>query len=417
MSHLKSFTIYASTTFFNAAVSFATFSILTHHLNEVDYGIINLYNSFLIFLVPFVSAGVQFTLSVDYFKMGKQAYTHHFKNSVIIPLFSCLLFTAVCVVFSPHISSFIGVALPYVWVLPLLCLITTLSDILLNLVRNREQHYLFAGISAAKNVFEIGFTILFVVLLGQHWEGRINSNIITLVVLLAAIIFFLKRWGLFSGRYDSNALKRIFFLSLPFIPERLAIFILGYSDRFFINYYEGTDDVGYYSAGAQIAIMVNLVCLTLANTFHPVLFKRLSANEIDYRAVRKACYSYLLISLSVAIATILLTPVIFEVFIGRSFQPGQQYAVNLVIGFFFWSVYNLFLGFLLNHKRNKAIMNISLVSMGLSLVLNLVLVRYFGALGATYTNIIVYTLMAAISLYLVSRHYSLKRIFWQPLES
>ena len=413
MSQLKSFSIYAISTFLNAAISFLTFSLLTHHLNEVDYGIINLYNGFIIFLAPFISVGVQFTLSVDYFKMDAATYRNHFTTSMVIPLAAFFIVTLLCIAFGGIIESFIQVGWLYVLIIPVLCFITTLNDIALNLIRNKGSHYLFAGFSVVKNVVEIGLTILFIIGLNHHWQGRLNSNIITLAISLVVILFLFNKWKLLSGSYDKKDVKKVFFLSLPFVPERLAIFVLGYSDRFFINYYNGTDDVGFYSAGAQIALIVNLVILTLINTFHPLLFRKLSEQDVNYSAIKKICYSYLGISIVICLLLIIVTPLIFDIFIGPDFQAGQVYAFNLIIGSFFWALYNLFLSFLLNHKRNKLIMVISIFAMALSLALNFFLVKNFGALGATYTNILVYFSMAVFALFFVHKSYRLK-FFLKP---
>src|SRR5215217_7874638 len=108
MRHFRILTIYAFTIFFNAAISFATFSLLTHHLNEVDYGIINLYNSFLVFLSPFIGVGVQFALSVDYFKMDEGRYRKHFTNAFIIPLSACVLFIFISLIFHRTIERLTG---------------------------------------------------------------------------------------------------------------------------------------------------------------------------------------------------------------------------------------------------------------------------------------------------------------------
>lgn len=65
-SQLGHFSFYAFTIFFNAAISFITFSFLTQRLSEVDYGIINLYNAVIVFLTPFIAFGTQFVLGVDF---------------------------------------------------------------------------------------------------------------------------------------------------------------------------------------------------------------------------------------------------------------------------------------------------------------------------------------------------------------
>ena len=108
---------------------------------------------------------------------------------------------------------------------------------------------------------------------------------------------------------------------------------------------------------------------------------------------------------------IAVTPLVFKYFVGDAFKPGQKYAIYLVISFFFWAIYNMLLPFLLNKKKNKLIMSISIVGMLLSIGLNFYNVRHFGALGATYTSIIVFATMCLLTLYSVHRIYNLKDIF------
>jgi O-antigen/teichoic acid export membrane protein len=254
-------------------------------------------------------------------------------------------------------------------------------------------------------------TILFVIILNLGWQGRVGSNIAALGLMCVVIFFLIKRWHLYTGVFDRNAIKKNFFSGLPFVPERLAIFVLVYSDRFFINYYEGTGDVGLYSAGAQIAIIVNLGILTLSNVFYPAIYKNLSQNEIDYVKLRKIIFAYIGIAAFIAISVIIATPLIFQYFIGPRFYGGKQYAVYLTIGLFFWAVYNVFLAFLLNTGKNSLIMSISIFGMILSVVTNLFFVDRFGALGATYTSMIVYLVMAITAIFFVNRFYKLEKIF------
>lgn len=411
MKYLKSFSVYGFTIFLNAAISFATFSLLTHHLNEIDYGIINLYSSLLIFLSPFIGVGIQFVLGVDFFKMDESSFKKHFTNASFIPIVSCLFFTGVVSIFHTYIENFIHVSFHFVLLLPLACMMTIFSDVILTVIRDKGKHQLFSVYSISKNLLEITFTILFVICLGLKWQGRLASNILALVVIMFAVLIIIRRWKLYSGVFDKQDIRKSFITGLPFVPERLAIFILGYSDRFFINYYAGTGDVGYYSAGAQIAVIVNLSTLTLSNVFYPSIYKTLSAETVDFVKLRKIIFAYLGISAAISLLVILAIPLFFKYFIGPKFSNGEKYAMLLTVGLFFWAVYNVFIAFLLNTKKNQVIMTISIVGMILSIGLNIFFVRSFGALGATYTSIAVYFSMAVVTMFFVNKYYRLNKLF------
>jgi O-antigen/teichoic acid export membrane protein len=409
---VRSFSVYAFTLASNAVVSFATFSLLTHYLNETDYGIINLYNSFFVFTMPFISVGVPFTLSVDYFKVNSNEFRTYFTNAMAIPALACLLLTVIFLIFIYPLHHFIKVNFFFTILIPFTCFMTVLNDVIMNIIRNRESHKLFAVFSIGKNLFEIAVTIIFIIGLGYAWQGRLSGALIALLFATFIAWLLIKRWHLYNGLFDASRIKKIFLLGLPFVPERLAIFIIFYSDRFFIDHYQGTGDVGYYSAGAQLAMIVNMIVIALNNAFYPYLYKKLSVEIIDYSSIRKASLAFLGISALIAIGLIVCTPLIFKYFVGDALQPGRKYAIYLTLASFSWAVYNAFIVFLLNLKKNKIIMIISTVGMIVSLSFNFFNVKTFGALGAAYTAIIVYSLMAGITIYFVHKYYNLRKILF-----
>lgn len=411
MKQIKALSIYAFTIFFNAAISFGTFSLLTHYLSEVDYGIINLYTSFSVFLTPFIASGVQFVLSVDYFKLNSGDFRSHFTNALLIPVGFTIFFTLLFLLFNQQVQHLLGVNFFFVLLLPLTCLVIVLNEIFLNLFRNKENHFLFAGFSIIKNLLEAGLTIFLIVFLSYKWEGRLGSSLIAAIASALFIFFLIYKWRLYTGVFQKKVVYGIFIAGLPFVLERLAIFVLGYSDRFFINHYSGTAEVGYYGAGAQISLIVTLAIITLNNTFYPVLFKSLSQEVIEYKKVRNTCLAFVGLSFFITLAVIFCVPLFFRFFIGPVFQPGQKYAIYLTIGLFFWAVYNVFIAFLLNIKKNKIIMFISLFGMVISLIINFINVRNFGPIGAAYTSILVYFFMAFGAIFFVHKYYNLKKVF------
>jgi O-antigen/teichoic acid export membrane protein len=410
MKQLKPFVVYGFTIFTNAAISFGTFSILTHHLTEVDYGIINLYNSFIVLLIPFINIGVPYVLNVDFFKMDRPGFRSQFTNALFILLTASVVFTILAFLFNGYIQKVIKVNLFFSVTVAASCMMLVLNDIILNLFRNKEKYFLYAGFVFTKNIIEIGLTLLFVVGMGYAWAGRLGSNLLALLFITLVSFIIIKKWRLYDPKLSKSVITGILFGGIPFIPERLAIFTMGYSDRFFIDHFSGTADVGYYGAGAQVALIVSLSIATLNTTFHPVIYRSLSKTSIDYQALRRAVFTFLGISALVTACVIISTPLLFQWFIGPKFQPGKIYAFNLAIGLFFWSIYNVFVAFLFNLRRNKLIMRISFFGMAVSIISNFINVKRFGALGATYTSMLVYFSMAVVTVYFVHKYYSLGKI-------
>lgn len=411
MNHFKLLTIYGFTTLFNALVSFATFSFLTHYLSESDYGIISLYTSLLAFLLPFIAVGAQYIISIEYFKLSAEAFRKHFVNGITTPVFTALIFTLLFLIANQAIRKLVNLNFFFAVTVPLACFLTIIVDIFLTLLRNSGQHKLFMGFSMLKNSIEAGLVILLVTAFNYQWEGRLGASLLTLMASFLFIGYKLYKWKYNMLLINKEEVITNLKAGLPFIPERLAIFVLLGSDRFFINHFSGISKVGLYGAGAQLAVIISLGISILNTAFHPYLYRNLELREPEYKKIKKTTFAYIGLSAMITVIVILLTPVFFDYFVGPLFQEGQVYAINLIIGLFFWSIYNTFLPFLLIQKRNKLVMNISITGMILSITLNYFNVGYFGALGATYTSILVYFLMASITLFFVHKFYDLKKVF------
>lgn len=410
MRLLKTFSLNAFTLFFNATVSFFSFSLLTHHLSKADYGTVNLYTSFALFLTPFIAVGVPFLLSVDFFKQNENNFKRTFANALILPGLVTALVLLILVFTYRWIDNLLRVGSLYIFLLPVYCFIVVMNEIFLNLVRNKNQLVLFSIFSITKNLLEIAWTIILVVQLSGAWQGRLSSTLLGIALSGSFVLYYFSKNGLLNSKKEISVIQSIAVSGLPFIPERLAVFVLGYSDRFFINHFAGTSEVGLYSAGAQFASIIGLSIIILNNTFYPNLFRSMAKGSEGDGQLKKMILVFVGIALFITIAVLLLLPFLFRVFIGDGFQQAQTFARFLVVGLFFWAIYNVFIAFLLYLKKNRLIMTISIIGMCASLLMNYVSVVNFGAIGATYASAVVYFIMATLSVFFVQKHFGLTKL-------
>lgn len=397
--------IYFLTYFFNAAISFGTVSLLTHHLSARDYGIINLYSSFLIFLTPFISGGILFPLSVEYFKQPENKYKQYFTNAQVIPVISLLLFTILCFVLQQPISHFLKVSSIWVYIIPITIWWLMLNEVTMIITRNKNKPYQFAVFSIGKNLIEMGLTILLVIGLGMAWEGRLMSAVIAPVFMGIISIYLFLRWSLLAREINWHGTKKIFLLSMPFIFERLAVFVLGYSDKYFIDQLDmnGTSEVGLYGLGGQLATIISMVVISMNSAYHPHLFKKLS--EGLKGKLHKTTIWYIVACGVTVLGLYAAIPILFRYFIGINFQGARVYAYILSAGYFMWGIYNAFLGYLVYLGKNRQILYISLLGMIVSLVMNSIFVTRYGAEGAAITSVSTYMLMAVFCFFSVKKYY------------
>ncbi len=392
----KSIYVYFLSYFFNAAISFATVSLLTHHLSPKDYGIINLYSSFIILITPFVSGGVLYPMSVGYFKKPENEYPAFFTGALAVTLVGLLILTTIFFVFNQAISHFLRVTPVWVIILPLVAWWIMINEITMTMFRQKNKPWGFAFVSSGRNIAEVLVTIGLVIGLGWAWEGRLLAATIIPVLLGIISIYLFYKWKFIVKAIRWKEVRNIAWISVPFIFERLSIFVLSNSDRYFIDKYDlkGTEQVGLYSVGAQVAAVVGLVILSVNGAYQPFVFKNLA--EKNKEKVKKGTGLYILATGVMVIMLLLGTHLLFRFFIGKEFRGGQEFAYYLISGYFMWGVYNAFLAYLLFYGKNRLVFYLSLTGMICSVILNFCLVPRYGAYGAAITSLITYTIMGLL---------------------
>lgn len=400
--------IYFLSYFINAALSFATVSLLTHYLTTYDYGIISLYSSFLIFLMPFISGGILYPLSVEYFKRPRETYSAYFTNAQVIPLISLALFTLLCIVFQHPLSRFLKVSVAWIWIIPLTAWWIMLNETAMMITRNKNKPFQFAFVSIGKNFAEIALTVWLVIGLSWAWQGRLFSAALAPVVAGIISIYLFYRWRLVAKKVDWSATRRIFLLCLPFVFERLSVFVMGYSDKYFIDRFDlnGTEEVGLYGLGSQLATIIYLVIISMNSAYQPHLFKKLA--EGLKGKIHKTTSRYIGACAITAAGMFIAIPFLFRFFIGSRFQDAKPYAYLLCSGYFMWGVYNAFQAYLVFLEKNRQIMLISFLGMFTSLSLNILMVPPFGAWGAAIASIVTYSVMALTCFLLVRKHFIIR---------
>ncbi len=216
--------------------------------------------------------------------------------------------------------------------------------------------------------------ILLVIGLHWSWQGRLLPVVGAQALLGVVSIFMLHQWRFISNTINWKHVKHIAWISLPFIFERLSIFVLNNSDRYFIEKFDlqETHGVGLYSAGAQVASIINLIILSINSAYLPYLFQHISANN-KARAKRGTAL-YIACAGVMVIGVLVIIPLLFKFVIGKQFSEGSMYAYYLTGGNFMWAIYNAFMGYLLFYGKNRTIFYISLAGMIFSITMNFILV-------------------------------------------
>jgi O-antigen/teichoic acid export membrane protein len=403
MKFIKQVYVYFGSSLLNGLISFSTVALLTKQLSPEDYGIINLYSSFIIFLMAFISGGVLYPLSAEFYKRDEYSFGNYFTNAQVIPLLALTLISFICFFLANHLANFLRVTPIWIYLIPLTTWFIFINETSAIIARVKNKPWIFVWFSAGKGLLEMLLSLLFIVGMLWGWQGRLSSALFSTLFLFFFSAYYFFHWGLVCGPIDWRLVKAILYTCVPFIFERLSIFFLGNSDKYFIAnfYFNGIAEVGLYSLAGQIGSIIFIALISMNNAYQPYLFQKLSDGHRS--SFHRATVWYIGALVCLIVALYLGIPLIFEWFIDEKYKVAQYYSYVLTAGYFMWGIYNAFLGYLVYFGKTRQIFYMSITGMALSITLNLLLVPTFGAWGAATSSAFTYFFMAGSCIFYANK--------------
>lgn len=221
------------------------------------------------------------------------------------------------------------------------------------------------------------------------WIGWVVG--VTISIIIAVYILRFLPWSeIKSNPVDWGWIKKGTKIALPFLLSTMAMVGIQYIDRYFIQYFYGEAQVGFYTFYAQIANVIFVFIFTGINMIlYPKIIEAFQKGMHEkYRALmKKMSFGIIggIIALSV-VAAVLINPLLM--FLNRTEYTEYSYIFYiLLLAVAFMTVsyiphYALFV-----RKKDKAIVGSSIAALVVSTIANFILVPLYGLSGAAYAAV------------------------------
>lgn len=413
MNNRKLFKNISFFTFFNivnSAIPFLLLPILTTYLSPEDYGIVDIFLNISLIATPLIGLSVVQSISRYYFE---DIDLPKFVTTIFLILsgFGILVvFVAVFVsIFAEDFLQAFNIPPGIIVVALVYTLFSQLSEILLILWRVSYQTVKFGLFRILKTCLDLGLSIVLIVSFKMGWEGRIIPQLAIAILfgIIASIILY-KNGYLLKTKISKKYKKEALSFSLPLIFHTLGGNIIGFSDRFFILFMLGLNNVGIYSVGYQIGMVIALLQNSFNQAWVPFFFEKLKGNkDADKIKIVKITYGYFGFILLIVLFFYILTPTIYKYFIGEAFDSGKSVVLWILLGYAFQGMYKMVVNYLFFLKKTKLIAYCTLFTMALNLVLNYFLINRNGINGAAQATLISFIVLFVLVFIISKRNYKM----------
>lgn len=386
-SIVKTASVYTGANIVNAMIPFFLLPVLTRYLTPADYGITAGMQVMISLITPFVGLNLHGAIAAKYYRKDEINFSKYVSNCFWILCFSSIFMTAIFVFFSRQISQWTAFPIEWLWTILLICFGQFLINIVLTVLQVSIRAKFYALMQISQTILNVSLSLWLILVLNFNWQGRVIAQVITVVVFMIIGIFLLKRWGLLSWSYDLAYIKDALSFGLPLIPHALSGCLVLMVDRFFITNLVSVEATGIYAVGAQVGMVIQLLANSFNQAYSPWLYQNLAhiTDELKKKIVRLT-YLYFICILLVAAVVSLVLPTFLQYFLGEKFYKAADYIYGIALAGAFQGMYYMVGLFIFYVGKTRLLACITFGTSIMHIFNTYWAIRWFGAIGATYSS-------------------------------
>lgn len=337
-------------------------------------------------------------------KLG-EFYGTVLKMTFISILVLSLIFSGVLLLLKSHISA--GLC-SLMWIGVPVFILTSCFLLLLEFFRAKRQISWYSGFKVWKSITAIGFGILLVIAFQFGVDGLLWGSVLSLVIAFP----FLWKISVGKVRIRSKNISipltsDIAKYGFPLVIGNLAAWILSLSDRYILEFFRSSQEVGIYSASYGIAehsilLIAALFALTAGSIEFNIWEKEGEKKSQEF--VSKLTRYYLLACIPAVVGLSVLAKPAISVLTAPEYYGGHQIIPFVAFGAFLLGLQQRFHAGLVFYKKTRPIMFCIIVAGILNLALNILLVPKYGYMAAAATTLIGCAFLL-VALVVVSRRF------------
>jgi len=377
--------ILALGTFGSKLLVFLLMPLYTAWLSTSQYSTAELITSTANLLIPLACVGI--TNGIFRFAAERESdQTAVFSTSIALLAMGlggfCLLSPLLCL-----IDYFSG----YVWLIVAYVFFANVQAVCAQYVRAIDRTRLFALQGILNTFLTILFNVLFLVAFDLGVTGYVLSVVVGNLLTTLYLVFAAKLWRVFRlNAVSKKLMKELLYFSLPMIPTTVCWLITDLSDRYMVTYFCGAEVNGVYSAAYKIPTIVNLISGIFMQAWQFSAVASSSDEEACRDFYSKVFRGFVSVIFIGAAGLILLSRLLTSLLLNQAYFEAWQYMPTLLCATAMEAVVSFLATVYMVRKKSMHSFLTAMVGTVLNVLLNLLLIPRFGALGAAVATLAAY---------------------------
>lgn len=353
------------------ALPFILLPYLTRTLGPAGFGDLSLYQVLVSLIFIIVSLNHEGAIARYYFFYGKRAVALVVASSCLYSSMIFLIGVVFAIVFQSEILFIL-----------LLCAYTQSlinTQLVIRQMQKRVNEYL---------IIQVGSSTLSLLLTFAIFEFIVASASTRIVIvamsniLMSALTLSFIAGGVFSDfkkvkisyRKLRTSFLFLFAFGAPLLIHNISLYSKGQLDRILVYKTYTENDLGFYSAGFQIASILAIILMSLNKALVPYFYENLKSGKLTFAKIKRwVLYATVFVPIPALIGY--LTPnELYTFVLGDEFIDSKVYTVIFLLGVAVTLPYFIVINYLFYYGKTKLIS----VSTAISSILHVILVLSVG---------------------------------------
>lgn len=372
--------------FSSKALSFFLVPLYTSILTPEEYGTYDLIITTVTLMTPFLTLII--SEGVMRFCLEREKYDD--REILTIGLLFVILGSIVFTLFFPIFSKIKALSNYYLWIW-LFFIVSNIHSVLMQYLKGIEEIKMYTVCGVISTFLSLTFNILFLVIFDLRIIGYMLSYVLAHVAIIIFVVYKINLFALIVNPFKIkySLYKEMLSYTIPMVPNSMSWWISDSSDKYIITWLMSSSALGIYSVSYKIPSLLTVVTGIFSSSFQISAVEDFgSENSKKFFENMYSMFSSLNVFVAV-ILIILAKPLAFILFQKDFFMAWKATTILL-----FAYVFNFLAGILgtvyTSAKQTKLIFTSTVIGAVINVLLNLILIKKIGILGAAVATLISY---------------------------
>ena len=379
-------------------------------LTPSDYGMLALINSFISIAAALMGFGLRQVLSIEYFHGNIDARKTMVNTVLVIYLLLATPCMLALLYLHPYVKQYVflnAVATPLVILSISITFVYFFVELFYQVLQYEQRAALLTSIQTSIALCTAGIQLTLL------WHYKLGVLGIIFPQFLSMVCATTIGYGFYTQQqyYLHRTLKKSIAqtthylkLGLPFIPSVLFGWILASIDRWLLAYHTSMHDVGIYAIADTFGQLFNLlVLIPWGGSYLPYIMNQYTQNKDNLAAIEQQNQRVMWVSMAsmavlVTIGYALSKPLLRFV-LPSAYHGAINYIWIILMGYIFLMGSYFAASFIQFHKKSYFLAFALCIPALLNMVINYLLIPYYGLYGCTGATLASYITYFCITLF------------------